>query len=227
MGSVIKNLTLSLGVAALLIGCGSDDNNGQSALVPADFEVSITNMTNFQPLSPVGVIIDNKGELFEVGSSASAALEKLAEGGDNSELLANGIRSVSTDGPVLPGQTAVLTIRKPFGEFSLSAFSMLVNTNDAFTGVNAQELEGMKVGESITLNTNAYDAGTEANSEAAGTIPGPADGGEGFNAQRDDVDIVRMHSGVVTKDDGLSTSVLTQEAKFDNPVMRVVIKRIK
>ncbi|MFT5808172.1 MAG: hypothetical protein ACI9LG_002473 [Moritella dasanensis] len=32
----------------------------------------------------------------------------------------------------------------------------------------------------MTYNLPAYDAGTEANSEAVGTIPGPADGGEGL-----------------------------------------------
>ena len=104
---------------------------------------------------------------------------------------------------------------------------MLVNTNDAFTGVSSYSLEDLNVGESVVINTNAYDAGTEANSESAGTIPGPADSGEGFNALRDDADSVRMHMGVVSKDDGLTTSVLSAEAKFDNPVMRLRIRRIK
>ena len=78
---------------------------------------------------------------------------------------------------------------------------------------------------SLTFTTFAYDAGTEANSEAAGTIPGPADSGEGFNEERDDVNYVAMHPGVVSQHDGLSSSVLSSQHKFDNPLTQVVITR--
>lgn len=223
-GSIIKGSLLSLAVASMLTGCGSDKDD----MLPAEYEVSISNMSNFQPLSPVGIIFGSEESFFEIGAPASLALEKLAEGGDNSELLATGKTSASTQSPVLPGETAILNIRKDFGDFKFSAFSMLVNTNDAFTGVNAYDLNDLEVGETVILKTNAYDAGTEGNSEAAGTIPGPADvNGEGFNAIRDDSNVVHMHSGVVTKDDGLSSSVLTEQAKFDNTVMRVSIRRTK
>jgi len=188
----------------------------------------VTNLTNFQPISPVGVSFAAVDEhFFSIGDSASLALEKMAEGGDNSGLLAQARSAVSMEGVLLPGNSATLTLRKELGVFELSAYAMLVNTNDAFTGLDAVSISGMQVGDMKTMTTNAYDAGTEANSEAQGSIPGPADGGEGFNATRDDVNVVRMHSGVVTKDDGLATSVLSADAKFDNPVMRVSIKRIK
>jgi hypothetical protein len=71
----------------------------------------------------------------------------------------------------------------------------------------------------------AYDAGTEANSEAKGTMPGPADGGEGFNASRDDVDFVHIHPGVISMYDGLADSVLGASHRFDNPVLAVTIMR--
>ena len=71
------------------------------------------------------------------------------------------------------------------------------------------------------------DAGTEVNSEAAGTMPGPADGGEGFNATRTDTGYVAMHPGVVTVDDGLTNSVLTVQHKFDNPAVRIMVTRIE
>jgi hypothetical protein len=83
------------------------------------------------------------------------------------------------------------------------------------------------VGDSVTLRTIAYDAGTEANTEAAVHIPGPAGGGEGFNGARDDVaDRVAMHSGVVTQDDGKPTSDLNGQHRFDNPVAAIRIERI-
>jgi hypothetical protein len=107
----------------------------------------------------------------------------------------------------------------------LSLATMLVNTNDAFSGVNALSLANLAVGESISMTTSSYDAGTEKNSEMMSTIPGPAAGGEGFNEMRDDVDFVAMHAGVVSVDDGLSTSVLTQAHRFDNPTLAVSITR--
>ena len=220
---LIKGSVLSVGLVMMLAGCGDDNNEVQ---LPVEYEVEISNLTNFQPLSPVGLIFDDE-DFFEIGSPASLALEQLAEGGDNSALLDMGSATASSSDVILPGGTAVLTIRQGSPELKFSAFSMLVNTNDAFTGVSSYSLEDLNVGESVVINTNAYDAGTEANSESAGTIPGPADSGEGFNALRDDSDSVRMHMGVVSKDDGLTTSVLSAEAKFDNPVMRLRIRRIK
>ena len=221
--SFIKGTLLSLAVSIMLTGCGSD----KDGVLPAEYEVSISNTSNFQPLSPVGVVFSSQESLFDIGAPASLDLEKLAEGGDNSGLLALGNTSVSTQSPVLPGETAVVNITKNLEGLKFSAFSMLVNTNDAFTGVSVYDLGHLAIGETVTLTTNVYDAGTESNSEAEGTIPGPADGGEGFNAQRDDVNIVRMHSGVVSRDDGLSSSVLTEQARFDNTVMRMSIKRIR
>ena len=101
---------------------------------------------------------------------------------------------------------------------------MLVNTNDAFSGINAMELDDLKLGHNRVVYTYALDAGTEANSELAGTIPGPADGGEGFNAVRDDVtSLVTYHGGVVSHDDGYTSSVLTESHRFDGPVLRVEI----
>jgi len=219
----IKTTLLSLSAIFLLSACGGDSEG----VLPAEFEVKVENLTNFQPLSPVGISFADTG-FFMGGEKASVALEHLAEGGDNSQLLAAAVNSESMSGVLLPGQSAVLNIKKGFGIMKFSSYSMLVNTNDAFTGVNGKDVSALKVGEKMVINTRAFDAGTEANSEAAGTIPGPADtNGEGFNATRDDVDVVAFHRGVVTKDDGLSSSILTEQHKFDNPVMRLTIRRIK
>ena len=72
----------------------------------------------------------------------------------------------------------------------LSAVTMLENTNDAFSGINAMNIMNLSVGESISMHLGSYDAGTEKNSEQKSTIPGPAAGGEGYNSNRDDVDFV-------------------------------------
>ena len=93
--------------------------------------------------------------------------------------------------------------------------SMLVNTNDAFTGLKQQALSNLAVGEQLTLLGSVYDGGSEANTESAGTIPGPADNGQGYSSVNDDVGFVAMHSGVVSHDDGLSVSVLNQSHRFE------------
>lgn len=45
-------------------------------------------MTHGQPFSPVAVVIDESGNLWQVGEVASVDLERMAEGGDNASLLA-------------------------------------------------------------------------------------------------------------------------------------------
>ena len=109
----------------------------------------------------------------------------------------------------------------------LSTSTMLVNTNDAITMANAVDLSAMQSGDAVMLRTIAYDAGTEADTELAAHIPGPAGGGEGFNAARDDdADRVSMHGGIVGADDGFAGSSLNNQHRFDNPVAMVRIERI-
>jgi hypothetical protein len=132
--------------------------------------------------------------------------------------------------PIGPAGSETIAIDVPTSELSgltLSTSTMLVNTNDAITGINGVDVSSLAVGDSVTLRSIAYDAGTEANTEAAVHIPGPAGGGEGFNGARDDVaDRVAMHSGVVSQDDGKPTSDLTGQHRFDNPVAAIRIERI-
>jgi len=204
----------------------------------ATFQVTVSNLTNGQPMSPAAVIVHQDGfQVFEVGAPATVALEVLAEGGNNAELLElandniNVITTASGAGPIPPGQSEVISFEiaerfLPNANFSVS--TMLVNTNDAITGVNTINIEALEVGDSLTRRGVAYDAGTEADDEMAIYIPGPAGGGEGFNADRDDqVDAVTMHTGVVTSHDGLATSALNGQHKFDNPTIQVRIERIE
>lgn len=240
----VKFLLLALGAAALG-GCDSDSDNTPPVGPPppppppptATFEVTVTNITNAQPLSPVGVIAHADAyAVFSIGSAATAGLEALAEGGDNTSLLAEAdadasvYASASGAAPIGPGGVETISIevlQSDLPGLRLSTSSMLVNTNDAITILNATDIGGMQSGDTITLRTIAYDAGTEANTELATHIPGPAGGGEGFNAARDDLaDRVAMHNGVVGQDDGLAGSALNNQHRFDNPVAMVRIERV-
>jgi hypothetical protein len=242
----INSLRLAVvGLSAVLaVGCDGDSNNGNAGgmVVPpppamATFEVTVSNLTNGQPLSPVAVIAHQSGyAVFTVGDAASAALETLAEGGDNSALIAEAdadamvMTSASGAAPIGPAGSETVSIevlQSDLPGLSVSVSSMLVNTNDAITGLNGAAVAEMVAGDSISWRAIAYDSGSEANTESAGHIPGPAGGGEGFNAARDDIeDRVAMHTGVVGQDDGFASSDLNGQHRFDNPVAQVTIDRI-
>ena len=243
--SLIKNrglansLTASKSViaATLLLGltaCGSD-NDKEMPVTPEppakySYSVTVTNLTYAQPLSPVAVILHDESKMWESGEPSSPALEKLAEGGDNSEFISDGaaLASISGEGAIGPGLMNTIEISTTDRNATFfTVATMLVNTNDAFTGLTGVDISTLAIDDSKSWNLNVYDAGTEANSETAGTIPGPADGGTGFDEARNDVDFVAIHAGVVSQDDGLSNSVLTQAHRFDNPAIKLTITRTK
>ncbi len=234
-------LLLLLSGSYLVSACDNDSTAPAPAAPPAppamaSFSVTVSNLTNAQPLSPVAVIAHQDGySFFSIGSPATVGLEEMAEGGDNSALLAeadaDAMVTVTASGamPIGPGASEVVTVDLLESELPgtrISVATMLVNTNDAFSGLDAILVDSMAVGELLRFRSIAYDAGTEADSEQAATIPGPAGGGEGFNAARDDqADQVSMHSGVVSRDDGFATSDLTEQHRFDNPVVEILIVR--
>lgn len=228
-------------VATFAAACSSDNDDVVMEPPPppamASFEVTVTNLTNGQPLSPVAVIAHQSGySVFTVGTAATTGLETQAEGGDNSALIAEAdadaavIASASGAAAIGPAGSETITIevlQSDLPGLNVSVSTMLVNTNDAITGLNGVSVADMMAGDSISWRTIAYDSGTEANTEAAAHIPGPAGGGEGFNAARDDLaDRVSMHAGIVSQDDGFATSDLTGQHRFDNPAAQVSIERI-
>ena len=233
-------LLLQMALGALVLAGCDNDNDAITVTPPppppppptmATFEVTVTNLTNAQPLSPVGVIAHADGySVFAVGVSASPGLEELAEGGDNTALLAeaaadpNVLATESGAAPIGPAGSETITIEvleSDLPGLRLSTSTMLVNTNDAITMLNARNIGDMSAGDVISARTIAYDSGTEANTELAAHIPGPAGGGEGFNAARDDVlDQVAMHIGVVGQEDGFAASSLTGSTASITPSPR-------
>ena len=239
----VRALLVGLG-GIIFVDCDSGSNaGGMNPPMPppppamASFDVTVTNLSNAQPLSPVAIVAHQGGySVFAVGMAATAGLETLAEGGDNSVLIAEAdadmmVMATSMGaapiGPAGSETVSVTVLESELPGLTISVSTMLVNTNDAITGINGASVGDMLAGESMTWRTVAYDAGTEANSEQAAHIPGPAGGGEGFNAARDDVaDRVAMHRGIVGQDDGFATSDLNGQHRFDNPVSEVRIERI-
>lgn len=228
---------------------GADGVNGNSAV----YTVQITNLTHAQPFAPAAVILHESGFYsFMDGQPASMGIEVMAEGGDPSMVIDEAMNSTDfldaqNSGGILPPSSMgdVMTLVVPeldADDLRLTITTMLVNTNDAFTGLNAANVSDMAVGDSKTFMTVTWDAGTEANTETAATMPGPAAGAAGgggaaagYDPTRDDLaDAVRLHTGVTTSAnatdpsrEGLATSVLGEAHRFDNPTSRVVITRTR
>jgi hypothetical protein len=199
------------------------------------YEITLLNLTNSQPLSPLFAHLNTGSGLWQAGEKASMGLEYLAEGGDTSVIMTEAMDDMyhvayqTGTGAIMPGMSETVTVMGDFmtGEQAyLSLASMLVNTNDAFTGVEMLPLSDLNVDEHTQLYIPAWDAGTEMNSAMMGTMPGPADHGVGFNMDRDDVDFIHVHPGILSSYE-LTDSVLKNEHKFDNPVARLTVKRVK
>ncbi|AQS38323.1 Spondin_N [Shewanella psychrophila] len=233
-----KRLTASMVIATLftLSACSDNDNDAMDTPEPTpvptqDYRVTVTNLTANQPMSPIALIRHSADmTAWQTGGSASLPLETLAESGDSAGFAdMDGVDALVNGQGVLPsGMTESIELKLSQDEVSsISVLTMLVNTNDAFAGLNSVSLVDLTINTKVTFSSIAYDAGTEANSEAKGSIPGPADSGEGFNAMRDDVDRVHAHPGVISADDGLADSVLSASHRFDNPVLSISIERLR
>ncbi len=178
------------------------------------FEITLTNLTMGEPgmggqvLShPIFVTHAAGIDLAPVGEAASEALVLLAENGDVSGLVAlaaaAGANSTVAEGVLPPGGSVTVTVTADMINSSLSVGSMLVSTNDAFiaaTDVALFDEDGMPVSADIDLN--AYDAGSEDNTEMASDIPGPlgldpAVDPEGSNERVPTADgVIAAHEGI-------------------------------
>lgn len=156
------------------------------------FEVTFADLMNGQPLTPaVAATHRGKNELFRVGRNASFGLKEIAENGNNAPMLTRlGSDDEVSDvveapgGPLVPagspgdamfGQSTTFSIEAERGARFLSLAAMLICTNDGFTGVNALKLPS-KLGDSVTVETAGYDAGTELNTEDFADIVPPCQG---------------------------------------------------
>lgn len=189
----------------------------------ATYRVTIENTaTGFQPLSPAGVVVHRRSaDVWSTGAPASAAVAAVAEDANLPVFVDtyDGVPGVAAafvggDAPIAPGASTTFEFDARRGQ-RISLVSMLVNTNDAFTGLDAVQL-GRRT---QVFEVGAYDAGTEANNELASHIPGPAGGNPFVRAPEGGV--VAHHPGVAGVGD-LDPAV----HGWDGPVARITIERI-
>lgn len=238
----------------ILAGCGSSDSTPSvptptptptpaptpvptppPASTDVTLNVTITNLTARQPFLPTVIVVgDGRTIGWEEGRAASVGLEKLAEGAIiddyvNELMSAGGVAKATSATPLPMGQSASYDLTyAPSAGRTLTVTTMLVHTNDGFTGVTGLPIGNLAVGETHTLMMPTWDSGTEENSEQCAHIPGPDCGREGFNAARNDaVPFVHYHQGVVSKDAGFATADLRSQHRFDNPAIRIVFRRTR
>ena len=220
----------------------SDDRKGSKG--SKTYRVTITNLTAGQPLTPPILAIHKSSTgIFEVGQWASEDIQQIAENGNGAPLLQSlsedtGVHEVvAGSAPLVPANNPGGT---PFGYSEtfyvtaqgsakyLSFVSMLICTNDGFTGLNAISLPKDKT----TVYTSAYDARTEMNTEDLADIVPPCQGligvssddtGTGMsNPLLAEAGVVIPHAGINGGDD-----LIPHVHNWADPVTKIEIERVK
>ncbi len=195
------------------------------------YTVTIENLTAGQPFTPPVVTTHSSDlDIFETGQTASAEIQAIAENGNNDPLVAllGGSSAVvdSTTGtaPVMPGETATLTVTGLPGGF-ISTAMMLICTNDGFTGLDSVPLPATG---STTVDTNAYDAGTENNTEDFADIVPPCQsliGVESADEGTGESNPALAEGGVIAAHAGIQggTDLTTDDHGWTDPVARITV----
>src|ERR1044072_4884190 len=184
------------------------------------YEVTVTNITNsMQGLSPLLIATHpSTVHAWQMAQPASKGLELLAEEG-MPDMLASEVKGSATDvattkAHLLPGDSITVRVNARDGDV-LSAASMLIQTNDGFTGLDSVALaDGNQ-------DTMAYDAGTEENTERKSDVPGPPFGGKNSGPATNPLGVVSMHEGIK------GTGDVTPEFNWCGPVARFSVRIIK
>ncbi len=167
-----------------LLGCSGEAPSTE----PVDFVLRLENVSApgalhlFAP--GVAILHDEGWALFDEGRPASdqPGLEPLAEDGDNAPLIdaltGDGLTVASfaarddvtyADAPLLPGDTAVITLTATPGQ-RLTVAAMYGESNDVFAslspgGIALFDDAGAPVVGDVSASLDLWDAGTEVNQE--------------------------------------------------------------
>lgn len=202
-----------------------------SAQQNVTYNVTIENLTSGEPFTPPVIAAHtDQIDLFEVGQAATSEVKEIAENGNNGPMvgLIGGSSAVLDSAvgtaPIMPGESATLSIQAPAGSL-LSVVFMLICTNDGFSGVDSLSLPASG---SSSVDKNAYDAGTETNSEDFADIVPPcqdligvssADTGTGAS------DPALAEGGVITQHAGIQggTDLTVADHGWTDPVARITV----
>jgi Spondin_N len=167
-------LTVALSLAVGLTAASATADQGARS-----WRVTVENLTpaGSQPLSPPLFVVHGKRvDVWSVGEIANHGVAAIAEDANNAPLesalpMLAGVRDVFTGagGPIPSGESRSYVVQANGARDRLTLLTMLVNTNDAFTGLDSLQFRN----QGAMVLAMAYDAGSERNNELAGFIPGP------------------------------------------------------
>jgi len=209
--------------------------------------VTVQNLTHGSHFTPLLVAAHKSGtHLFQTGSSASASLQAMAEGGDISGLATDAHSADATmvenpaGGLLAPGASTTTSVLNTDGTDNhyLSLVAMVLPSNDGFVGINSWQIPTTPG--TYMMPALAYDAGTEANDELLGAsnagtpghvgVPGAPSGSAGTNgtgvAGVDNNQMVHVHRGILgdTDPNGGISDLDSRVHRWLNPVARITVK---
>jgi hypothetical protein len=233
----MKRIAIGGATAALAIGAAvggtafaAPEDGAKEAGAAGTYELTIENRTSGQPLSPPVLVNHNKR--FSLWAPRQLATNAVAVVAEDANLpiavsalnKARGVKNAapgvdkgaSEPAPIPPGESQTYVIKGGKNTY-LSLVSMLVNTNDTFTGVRNVKLGR---GNMKMYMGRAYDAGTEKNNQLASHIPGPVGG----NANVHDYE-----GNVIRRSRGLTPGVgdiPVDQVNWSGPVAKITLKRV-
>ena len=208
------------------------------------YEITITNLTPGQPITPPLLVTHAKDAgFFTVGEMADNGIQQLAENG-NLEPLVEMLQGKSGIVDIVQGTVPLIPANDPgntglnhsetFVVSSegniryLSFASMLVCTNDGFAGIDSVRLPIKQ----LTVYAEAYDARTEMNTEDFADMVPPCQGAIGVTSDDEGTGasnpaiaedgVVIPHPGIMGGED-----LLENVHAWGNPVVKIDIVRMK
>ena len=158
----------------------SHDENAKfaDAAPTRTFDVTVENLTDGGQHFTPPLIAIHRGALsfFAVGQPASMGIQQIAENGNLDPMInrvsasrhlssyAVAVSGEGLEGPLAPGEAVTVPLSANPGSEFVSVVSMLICSNDGFTGTSGTKLPNT-VGEEIHLYLSAFDAGTEVNTQ--------------------------------------------------------------
>lgn len=222
-------------------------NNENLALAEAaptrTFEVTVENLTDGGQHFTPPLVATHRGSLgfFRVGRAASMGIQQIAENGNLAPMVQRleGSHAVSSfivavsgeglEGPLAPGESVTVGLTADPGSEFVSFASMLICTNDGFTGVSGAKLPD-RVGQEVSVYLPAYDAGTEINTQSFVDLVPPCPilsgvmssepGSEMSDPALAENGVIHLHEGILDYGD-----LIPAIHGWTDPVARLTIKR--
>ncbi|MGH2358002.1 MAG: spondin domain-containing protein [Candidatus Limnocylindria bacterium] len=210
------------------------------------YEVTVQLVTGGQPLTPPLIATHAGGTgVFTVGQPASFGVKEIAENGNLAPLI-TALEAdpkvsdvVAAAAPLVPpgspefgtfSDRVTLTIEAGPGARFVSFESMLICTNDGFTGLDRLSLPN-QLGESLSVVTAGYDAGTEINTEDFADIVPPCQALIGVSSGEPGTgmsDPALAEGGVIHHHPGIDggADLLPEIHGWTDPVTLVTITRV-